>query len=248
MTHDDFDRLAWRSIDGTASTEERRRLEELLAEDEVAQRRHSDFVELATGLSRIEEVEPPAELRARIDRAIATSAPSWRRPTRPSESWRPRLAFLAAGLVIGVVASLLLHWAPQETDWAPMSGAMHRASERPSGALLLDLGDGQDSVAVWREDDRILADLRLTDDRQLGVDLGASGGTLRLVGSSHAGSRWQEVSDSGDRITIRARGPGRHRLTVASDHAVKGVVLRVTRDGRTLAERMIGWDELGGSK
>lgn len=243
MTDQDLERLAWERLDGSISAEDDARLDALLAADSSASRRFEAIQELARGLSMVVPASPPAELRPRIDRAVAVASPRWRRPIARVGVWGPRLAYLAAGLVAGAVAVRLLLPVPVlDRDLA--SGAMITGSARPSAALELDLGGGG-TLAMWRDGGFLNLDLSVEASHQVEVILEARRGSLSIERVALGGGAGAEAAADGAAVRIRTTGPGRSTIALSRDGEESGIVVRVASDGVVLAEREVRPDELG---
>ena len=242
MREADLERLAWERLDGTISAEDEACLDAMLADDGSARRRLEAIHEVVRGLSGVEQASPPAELRPRIDRAVAAASPRWRRPAVTVGLWGPRLAYLAAGLVVGAIAARLLLPAPAlDRDMA--SGAMVANSARPAGALSLDLG-GEGTLALWRSGGLVIIDLAVKAPHHFDATLKAQRGGMgieRVVLSD--GPKAEAVADGGG-VRIRTDGPGRSTVAVSLHGEESVIVVRVKSDGVTLAEREVRPDEL----
>jgi hypothetical protein len=241
MTDADFERLAWGRLDGTISADDEARLDAMLVSDGSAKKRFQAIEEVARCLSGIAQASPPAELRPRIDRAVAAASPRWRRPAVTMGPWRTRLAYLAAGLVAGAIAARLLLPAPAlDRDLA--SGAMIATSVRPAAAMELDLA-GKGTLAMWRSGALLDLDLAVREPCQLEVTLEAhQGGGFGIERVVLSGGRAAEATVEGGGLLIRAFGPGQSTVLASLRGDESGIVVRVTSDGVVLAEQEV-WPE-----
>ena len=237
--HDDFDRLAWESLDGSISAGDRSRLEQTLARDEAARARFAELERLAALLGRLEPMRPPAELRPRIDRALSAAAPRWRRRRSPADAWKGRLAYLAAGLMIGLVAARVLLPTAQ-VERTDVVGSMAPVAS----AVTLDL-DEAGRLAMWRDgSSRVVVELGLSAAIPMEVELGVTEGGLTLERAALSG-RGEAIAE-GSGIRLLVEGPGRSSLVVASDSDQCAYLIRLTSGQRVLAEKLVDVEELGG--
>ena len=186
MNDADFERLAWERLDGTISVEDAARLDAMVAGCDSSRRRYTSLQEIARGLSGVEQASPPAELRARIDRALAASSPRWRRSSPVLAFWRPRLAYLAAGLLAGAVGARLLMPGPT-VDRGQASGAMVTTVAMPSVGLTLDLA-GVGTLALREGRGLVELDLRLATDRPFEISLEPRHGQLGIASLEAGGA------------------------------------------------------------
>jgi hypothetical protein len=243
MTNAELERLAWERLDGTISAEDRHRLDAMLVADGSARQRFDAIQEVARGLAGVAQIRPPAELRPRIDRAVATAAPPrWRGPIATMDLWRPRLVYLAAGLVMGAIATRLLLPAPAlDRDLA--SGAMIASSVGRTSVVTVELG-GEGTLALSRTGALLNLDLSVREPHQLEVTLQGQGGSLgieRVVLSQ--GLAAEAVADRGS-VRIRATGRGRGAVAVSQRGGDSVISVRVSSNGVLLAEREVRPDEL----
>jgi hypothetical protein len=243
MTNDDLERLVWDRVDGTISSEDEIRLERLLAADASARTRCGELEQMAGGLASIGSVTPPAELRPRIERALAGTSPRWRRSAAPVRMWRARFAYLAAGILLGLVAARLL-LPSAEVDRRLAAGAM----TFPDSALTLSL-ERAGQAAIWRTGGSItVVELEILDGSSFEVVMEADSGNLTLsraeLGNAHA---VEAVVEAG-RVRIEGSGPGRSRVAVGSEVEEAAISVRVMSDGRLVAERLVRPHELRGGR
>lgn len=251
----------WERQDGELPADERRWLEDRLAADPRARREAERVSRLAARLEELPEMEPPPELRARIEAALDRAAvgssasadtfsagrgdgdeaavhagdrgdrvtPSRERSgsaTSPGlltsifgGHWRPRLAWLAAGLVLGAVAyhaarSLREPWSPGELE--EVYGAILPPVEGTEEVLDLPLsGDAGTLVVAGRKS-------------LLRVELTLRGGEDDVEGTVEGVERSVGLVDltlgGGDEVSLLAL---RHDATTSPDLQHREGTLRV---------------------
>jgi hypothetical protein len=241
MREHDLERMAWERLDGSIAAEDESRLEALLATDPAALQRCAEVEQLAANLGAIRPATPPAELRARIDRAIASASPPWRRRRITSGLWPLRLAYMAAGVLLGLVAARLL-MPSSLVDQHVVAGAM----TTPASAVRLDLGEGG-SLSLWRTDTSLTAvDVDLADDAEIAVVVDAVEGMLSIARTGFSGVAEGEAVNEDGRVRIDSAGSGHAKVVVRSEIPSSALVIRVTARGRLVAERVVQPEELDG--
>jgi len=246
MMRDDIELLFWERIDGVISADDDERLTALMADDPEARRRFAELEEMSEALTRVGTAKPPVELRPRIDRALAASSPRWRRQAPVNDMWRPRLVYLAAGLLLGVVVAQLLLPAPA-VDSDRVSGTMTMTDEIPEAATSIDLDGGLGVLGLWWDDSTLIADLRLTASREFELTLEADETDLEIRRGAHTGSLSSAVWQEAGRVVVQAAGPGRQTVAVGLQGSTSRVRIRVVSDGDVLAERVVSRGDIGGN-
>jgi hypothetical protein len=242
MTRDEYERLAWERIDGEITPGDLARLEAIEAGNPDFRVHLEQLRTICDELSRAREVSPPAELRPRIDRALGSSSPGWRRTAPVVNLWRPRLAYLAAGLVVGaVVARLLLTVADRPIEPDRVTGTMRVVPTRAAQQQTIDFGENRGSLNLARQDDIVIVDAELTADLPFEVMVEAEGGSLSVRGMVGSGARPSRLVVDSSRVALHADGAGRHRLELAPSDPSMTVRVVVVCDGRTVANRTVDW-------
>ncbi len=242
MKRDEYERLAWERIDGEITPDDLARLEAIEAGNPDIRVHLEQLRTLCDELSRAREVSPPAELRPRIDRALGSSSPGWRRTAPVVNLWRPRLAYLAAGLVVGaVVARLLLTVADRPIEPDRVAGTMRVVPTRAAQQLSIGFGEDRGGLVLWRQDEFLIVDAELTSDLPVEVMVEADRGSLSVRGMASSGDRLSRLVVDGNRIALYADRAGRHRLELASSDPSMTVRITVVCDGRTVANRTVDW-------
>ena len=225
MKSDRLEALLWARVDGTIGKSELAELEEILATGGEPRKVERQIAMIAEELGKLEDVQPPAELRDKIDGALAQASPPAARighlgtipapqTSNPIVSrWLP----LAASLVIGVAIGYLLNTGPAAPiETTHVSGSMTAPAAQPTAPpAVLDLGQSIGSIEIRRAGEIVTLDLDLAGDRDLELVL--------------------ETPD-GDRTTLDVKGPGARLLTVESAQKLR---LEVRTNGSVLAEYRI---------
>jgi hypothetical protein len=246
MLKEDLERLAWQRIDGDISQEDRERLEKLEAEDPEVRRDMDGLRVLSEALARFRKVPPPPELRPRIDRAVASSSPGWRRSAPVVNLWRPRLAYLAAGLLVGaVVARLLLPVSDRQIDADRVTGAMRAAPIHAVDGLQIDLEGGRGTLSQWRDGALLMTALDLSTNLAVDLVLEADDGVLDLLNALHSGGSTSELLVEEHRLVVHAAGVGRHVVAVAPAGEDTSVSAIVVSGGNLLASQRVALSQLG---
>jgi hypothetical protein len=230
MRRDELERLLWEHVDGALDAAGERHLARALAEHPEAGELAADVDALDRLLGAPAEVEPPPELRARIDRALASARPPTRAPGaipvagRAGTAWRQRLVSAAAGLVLGVVGTLLLlpNGSPMVQDRS-VSGTM--VSPAPGRDLELVLEGGAGTLTVLREADRLTLVLELDTAHEVEMTLSSDGPQPRIRSMLHdSAPATVFVHDGG--IELVTPGRGRHvlNLDLPDDSSIRIVV------------------------
>jgi hypothetical protein len=230
MKSDRLEALLWARLDGTIDESELAELENILAAGGEPRKVERQIALIAEELDRLEDVQPPAELRDKIDSALAQASPPAARIGRSGAAPRPRPSNpvvsrwlpLAASLVVGVAIGYLLNTGvtvPIET--AQVSGSMTApAAQPPAPPAVLDLGRSIGSIEIRRAGEIVTLDLDLLDGQNVELILEAQGG---------------------ERSTLDASGPGTRQLVVESDQELR---LEVRIDGSIVAEHLVEASEL----
>jgi anti-sigma factor RsiW len=204
-----LEELLWLEIEGGLSADERKLLEQRLADDAAARSARTRLAALNEQLSGMGSVEPPAELRSRIHRALGSHE------SRASESFvgrlraafdafpvgRARFAYLVAGIFTGVVISLLLSDGFDATTPVDRGALYGAAAVGGQEWLELELPDEAGVVRLRREGGELTA--VLSSRRALVLTLDRAGdGSVALEVMSEDGPvlertiDWSEIPGS----------------------------------------------------
>jgi hypothetical protein len=225
MNRDRLEELLWERIDGNISPENLAELEAHLAEHPEPRELERDIRKLAELLDQPDEVAPPSELRARIDRSLETASAPWSgrhaspKPAstpgfhRGLPSWVP----MAACLVIGVAIGFLLQSSPTaQIDPTQATGSMTAPTGYPDvQPAIVDLGESIGTLEIRRLQETIIIDLQFAET-----------GGLELI---------SELAN-GRRTTIDLDGPRTRRLVFDCPDALR---LEVRQHGVIVAEQLI---------
>jgi anti-sigma-K factor RskA len=244
--NEELERLAWQLIDGEASPEDLERIERLQDENPDFRAEVERLRSLSEALAQSKEIAPPPELRPRIDRAVASTSPAWRRPTQVVDMWRPRLVYLAAGLLVGiVVARLLLPVPSHHVDVSDVTGAMHTPAEKPLTAEVISQEGDWGSLSQWRDGNLLMTALDLSDDQPVALVLEAEDGALDLASALHVGGSASELRFDDGRLVVHAADAGRHVVAVSPADGETTVRVLVVSGGEQLANQRVTLRELG---
>ena len=249
MNSDRIEALLWARIDGTIEPEELAELEVHLAEHPEPRGIERQITTIAEELDSLDKVQPPPDLRGRIDGALANATPSAARTdhpvpthTRSTPAWPARWLPLAASLLIGVTVGYLLHpGASGSIDRSRATGAMLTPTAQPGAALVeihLDAGTG--SVSASRSGADVVINVMLTTEIDLGVTVAGAGGPVRFAGLNSTNTSATEVSTEHGWVVVQTHGPGAVTLSVSAIDADDPLRLQVSVDGFLAEERWIG--------
>ena len=250
MNNDRLEALLWARIDGTIEPEELAELEAHLAEHPEPREIERQITTIAEELGRLEKVQPPPELRGRIDSALANATPPAARTdhpattphTRPAPAWPARLLPLAASLLIGVTAGYLLHpGTGGSIDRSQATGAMLTPSAQSGvGPVEIHLDAGAGSVSASRAGADVVINVMLATEIDLGVNLAGVGGPVRFESLSSTEGAVTEVTTEQGWIVVRTSGPGTVTLSADATDPNDTLRLQVLIDGSLAEERWIG--------
>jgi len=244
MSDGGLERLLWEEIDGALSEAERSRLAERLEADGEARKLGDEVGEMARLLSDAEDVTPPPELRLRIRTALAErpvpgSPRSGRRPWWSPAAWgagsSSRYAYLAAGIVIGVVSVLLVGRGMDSGGSEALVGTVNVAADAAPGEWReFALGDARGSVRLRRQGEIWTAAFDVTPGPEISVRFLGADGAVPLVGAT---------SEAGG-AALAGDGPRQRALEVYAARPGEGPIrLVVESAGRVLLERELASEE-----
>ncbi len=250
MNNDRLEALLWARIDGTIETEELAELEAHLAGHPEPREIERQITTIAEELGRLDMVQPPPELRGRIDSALANATPPAARTdhlattlhTRLAPAWPARWLPLAASLLIGMTAGYLLHpGTGGSIDRSRATGAMLTPSAQTGvGPVEIHLGAGAGSVSASRAGADVVINVMLTTKIDLEVTLAGTGGPVHFAGLNTTNASATEVSTEHGWVVVRTSGPGTVTFSVSAIDANDMLGLQVSVDGAPAEERWIG--------
>ena len=250
MNNDRLEALLWARIDGTIEPEELAELEAHLAEHPEPREIERQITTIAEELDGLEKVQPPRDLRRRIDGALATATspaartdhPATMPHTRPAPAWPARWLPLAASLVIGVSIGYLLHPGTSGSiDRSEVTGTMITPADQPVAARVeIDLDDGAGHVVASRDKADVVIDMTLTTEIHASVSLAGEGGPVRLESLFSTNASATEVTTDHGWVVVRTTGPGAVTFSVIASNADDPLRLQVSSGGFVTDERWIG--------
>ena len=250
MNNDRLEGLLWARIDGTIEPEELAELEAHLAEHPEPREIERQITTIAGELGRLDNVQPPPELRGRIDSALANATPPAARTdhpattthTRPAPAWPTRWLPLAASLLIGMTAGYLLHPGTGGLiDRSRATGAMLTPSAQSGvGPVEIRLDAGAGSVSASRAGADVVIDVMLATEIDLGVTLAGAGGPVHFTGLNSTNASATKVSTEHGWVVVQTHGPGTVTLSVSAIDADDMLRLQVSANGIPTEERWIG--------
>jgi hypothetical protein len=204
MMDERYIELINREIDGRNTASESKELQEYLSRDSEGRKFYENLEQIARGLARLEEVEPPSYLRTHILNAVnsVSSKPMTRstwigqlvevfqsRPIR-----RYALVFVS-GLCIGFLFFFIAHpWQKDATDLSKMSGTLTLFSDlsplQPLDSVHV-AGDGMDGTfKTYRNEGRVFVEINVESPEEVRIELNSDPdelvfggvGTLKGIG------------------------------------------------------------------
>jgi hypothetical protein len=247
MNTDRIEALLWARIDGTIEPEELAELEGHLAEHPEPREIERQITTIAEGLDRLEKVQPPPELRARIDGALANATAPTAHPaptphTQSAPAWQVRWLPLAASLLIGVTVGYLMHPETRRSiNQSEVTGTMMTPPSQPETTPVeIQLVAGAGTVFASRSGADVVIDVMLTAEINLGVALTGADGPVRFAGLNSTIASATEVTTEQGWVSVRTIGPGTVRLSVRAENSDEMLKLVVSVDGAPVEERWIG--------
>ena len=248
MNTERLEALLWARVDNTIEPEELAELEAHLAENVAAQETEKQIRRIAQGFDQLEHVQPPPELRGRIDEALSRAEPPARGPIPfdPARAGSPRsMPWLpiAASLLIGVSIGYLMHPVTGGSiDRSEVTGSMLTPTSLTETAPVeILLGTGTGSVVASRAGTDIVVDLTTSVPADLRVTLAGTLGPMRLAGLTTEAALAAQVSTGQGWVVVQVLGTGRLSLTSTASQADEVVRLQVSsNDGASIEEHWLG--------
>jgi hypothetical protein len=250
MRPEELDRLLWQDVEGELTAADRARLAAVLAADPDAARRRREVAACADLLAAVEEVPAPPALQASIERAVAARPhprrrAAWREALAAlfAPQRRTRLAWATAGVLVGVVATLLLlngdpGRAPGGGD-ERFYGALVAGTAAPARPGTAALPDGLGSITLSVREGTLLCQLRLDRVVPGGVTLDVTGVGVTVGGFEADGVGASQIASAPDAVGVRVEGVGAASLTVRVGESPQDVTVRVVSAGGTVFERKV---------
>lgn len=247
MKTDRLEALLWARIDGTIEPDDLAGLEAHLAEHPEPREIERQITTIAEELDGLGKVQPPSELRGRIEGALANANspaahPSATPPTRSRPAWPARWLPLAASLLIGVTVGYLLHpGTGGSIDHSEVTGTMLTPTDQSEAAPVeIHLEAGAGSVTASRSGLDVVIDVTLTTEIDLEVTLAGAEGPVHFAGLNTTNGSATEVTTEQGRVSVRTIGPGALILAASAANADDILRLQLSIDGIPIEERWIG--------
>ncbi len=250
MNTDRLEALLWARVDGTIDPEELAELEAHLAKHPEPTEIERQITTIAEELETLEKVQPPSELRGRIDSALDNAmrhaghtdhqtAPAH---ARSAPAWQGKLLPLAASVLIGVAIGYLLHPTTDGSiDQSVVTGTMVTPPGQPeAGRVEVQLDAGAGSIVASRDRADVVIDVVLKTEIDLGITFEGAGGPVRLESLSSTNVSVTEVTTHHGWVVIRTVGPGTMTFSVIASDADEPLRLKVSTGGYATEERWIG--------
>jgi hypothetical protein len=185
-------------IDGELDAQQRAELARILFADPNARARREDLKRLCAALDRVEEIEPPSQLRE----TVLAAALQQSKPMRSSAALRWRHAALVAGILAGGLVILEVSKGPQSVS-TDVAGTM----AAPGSPALLDtvrFSDGPVSgqASLYRDRAGLDLELDVTASAPVDVLVRGEGQSLRI------GSLGGKGKPTGHPARVELTGPG----------------------------------------
>jgi len=241
-----IEELMWQRIDGTISPEDSADLDAHIGAHLEARSYFDELTSMSSLLDHADDVEPPADLRQRIEGAIEwdrypqqAAGFDWRTFFAPW--WDLRIATAAvAGILIGVIAySTMINRFDTGLDLAneDVSGSM--ALSKASTAVLDS--PGVDGIVTFRRNDlKAISDVKIDSDREVEIILEYDGQSTLFRAQSDSGSPLGSIVVEGNTVRVTHYGPGRYiavfRPAASADAPL---MVRILADGDVLLEEEV---------
>jgi anti-sigma factor RsiW len=249
MNTDRLEALLWARVDGTIDPGELAQLETHLIKHPEPREIERQITTIAEELDSLEKVQPPSELRARIDSALADAIPhtaqtdhSTTRPHTHSATASPaRWLPLAASLLIGVAIGYLLHpGASGSVDQSGVTGTMVTpAGQLETGRVEIQLDAGAGSIVTSRDRADVVVEVVLATEIDVAVTLGSAAGPVRLESLLSSNASATEVTTHNGWVVVRTVGPGTATVSVNTIDAAEPLRLQVSSGGVAVEELWI---------
>jgi hypothetical protein len=242
MINETTERLLWEKIDGTISPDDDARLRAILSRDADARECLGDLERLSSVLGTVEEIEPPAALRQRIEAGIdfdrytrgrRKTAAAW----RSWLGWDIRLvAAAAAGLAVGIAGYHLF-----------ISGPASESSldtTRLTGTIAIDNGTrinapGVSGTIAFREsDDLAVSVIQIASESEKGIDvfLEYRGRAVHFEAAGPQGGTLPDIAISGNTILLKELEDGKYTATFRREVQGSPLRVRIASEGEVLLD------------
>jgi len=238
--------LLWEDRDGALAAADKELLGRYIDGHPEAKDLKKEIEILAERLDALDVAVPPADLRPRIEQALAglpthrgnpkgTQTPVVSQPwKRPVTSWLP----LAASLLVGVAVGYLMQpGSGVSVEPAKATGSMNSIAREPnSETLRIALGQPSSSVEISRTGDLVGIRIDLENDAELEVDVEVSNGFLLVTGINADDPTGFDVTSAEGRTVLRTRGPASQVFEITATAGAVPVRLVVRENGVVVAD------------
>ena len=199
-------------LDDELSDGQRAELDALLGESAAARASRKEYRDLAGLLRQVPSREPPESLRQSI---LAQIELAGRQRPAPTASWAiPAPARMAMAFTAGIVVTIgLFRLAPVDigpTDTRTLVGSMVRNQalnyEFPRDQMKFDLGTGQGSVELHRNNNLLVLEFELRSARPMNLELEFAGQGLQFEGFAHQSATPPTLRVATEFIGVTASG------------------------------------------
>lgn len=230
MIDERIEQLMWQEIDGEISTADRAELEALLAENADVREHYRELSSMRDALEPGEELDPPVQLRQRIDTAIdwdryaplrsrasahaRAAGGGWVERLFPS-GWGIRLVpTAAAAFLLGIIGYQL-----GVRDAAPGDSRFYGAMlpiGNPVSEMTIDLDGAHGTVDFEQKGDVTVSQLTLTSDEDIEVTVRFPGEPLEFGALGKAENPLHDFFLDGNALTVKHRGANTYYLVFRS--------------------------------
>jgi hypothetical protein len=230
--------LLHRAIDGEATAEEERSLEEALRLDPAARERYEELRRLQGAIDSVPRVEPPAGLLQAVMRAVRLRARAWEpRATawdalRAAFARRPGLGLglaFAAGILLAALASGLADLGPWPRGGEASATMLSRGRLPGREIHRVTLGGPRlraEAVALLA-DDRVIVRIQLEGPGPVDLGVRYAGEEGAPLGFSRRAGTAESVVLGPEGMSVRGAGAGEYELVLSRPPLVDSVEVRL---------------------
>jgi hypothetical protein len=233
--------LLHRVIDGEATLDETRRLDEALRLDPPARERYEDLRRLQGAIDSVPRVDPPAgllqavmnvvRLRARAEKPRATTWDA----LRAAFGRRPGLGFglaFAAGILLTALASGLAELGPWPRGGAASATMLSgdRLAGREIDRLSFDGGGLRVEAVSASAGDRVFVRIRLEGPGRADLAVGHAGEGVPLGFARRSGAA-ESLLLGPEGLSVRGTGAGEYELVLSQPTLSESVEIRLGSNG-----------------
>jgi len=257
-----MEELMWLEIEETISTGDRGTLHLYLESNGEARDYFKDIHRMALLFRRTGEVDPPAELRGRILRALEKATPP--RVERPGFVERFGALFAArsvwklaaagaVGVVIGVMGYHLIRnvsGVTQPIDITQFYGTINLDGAGRRGPVLdIDLPGAKGTLSVRRDDTRVVSELAVTSAEEVEIVLEYGGSPIEFAGGKLSDHPSNQVAIEDHEVHVRNRGRGTYHIMFSlHEDPASPVRVRVLSEGNVLFEKEVSPEPVPGQR